>query len=89
VFINNSFTINEEPLVLQDDKAKKDNLRQIMWEKVSIVRTTAGLLEAKSAIEVMQGKEIGRLLRLRLLTAQAIVDSALARKESVGVHYIS
>jgi len=86
---NNNFTITEEPLVLQDDKAKKDNLRQIMWDKVSIVRTTAGLLEAKAAIEAMQGEEIGRLLRLRLLTAQAIVESALARKESVGVHYIS
>ena len=86
---NNDFTINEEPLVLQGDKAKKDKLRQIMWKNVSIVRTTAGLLEAKSAIEMMQHEEIGRLLRLRLLTALAIVDSALERKESVGVHYIS
>ena len=86
---NDNFSISEEPLVLQDDKAKKDTLRQIMWDKVSIVRTTGGLLEAKAAIEAMQGEEIGRLLRLRLLTAQAIVESALARKESVGVHYIS
>ena len=85
---NNNFIINEEPLVLQDDKAKKDNLRQIMWDKVSIVRTTAGLLEAKAAIEKMQSEEIGRLLKLRLLTAQTIVESALERKESVGVHYI-
>lgn len=86
---NNNFAISEEALILQGDKPKKDMLRQIMWEKVSIVRTTTGLLEAKAAIEMMQQEEIGRLLRLRLLTAQAIVDSALARKESVGVHYIS
>ncbi len=83
------FSIVDEPLVLQDDKRKKDKLRQIMWDKVSIVRTTEGLLEAKSAIEAMQSEKIGRLLKLRLLTAQEIVESALARTESVGVHYIS
>ena len=30
---------------------------------------------------------IGRMLKLRLLTAHEIVRAALARTESVGVHY--
>ncbi len=59
-----------------------------MWENVSIVRTQQGLSEAKEAIETMLNGEIGRLLRLRLLTAKSIVDSAIQRKTSVGAHYI-
>ncbi len=76
-------------LELDGDKAKKDELRRIMWENVSIVRTQQGLSEAKEAIEAMLNGEIGRLLRLRLLTAKSIVDSAIQRKTSIGAHYIS
>ncbi len=83
-----SFPLIEEPLTLDEDKAKKDRLRRIMWEKVSIVRTHQGLQEAKSVIESMLQEKIGRLLKLRLLTALSIVEAALARKESRGVHYI-
>lgn len=78
----------DEVLVKEGDKAKKDKLRRIMWDNVSIVRTREGLLEAKDAIEAMLAENIGRLLKLRLLTAKAIVDSALERKKSIGVHYI-
>ena len=82
------FEPGTEPLVLSGDKAKKDALRRIMWEKVSIVRTPEGLGQAQSQIAAMLGGEIGRLLRLRLLTAKAIVDAALKRQRSVGVHFI-
>ncbi len=83
------FVLNEEPLVLSGDKAKKDSLRRIMWEKVSIVRTRNGLLEAQAWITSTLEGEIGRLLKLRLLTALSIVNAALEREVSVGVHYIS
>lgn len=83
------FPILEEPLVLTEDKAKKDMLRRIMWEKVSIVRTPGGLKEAQTWIRSTLNEPIGRMLRLRLLTALSIVEAALARKESVGVHFIS
>ena len=83
-----AFTLNDEPLVLSADKAKKDRLRRIMWEKVSIVRTPKRLKEAQAEIAGMLEEEIGRLLKLRLLTAKAIIDAALARKTSVGVHFI-
>ncbi|RLA72614.1 MAG: L-aspartate oxidase [Epsilonproteobacteria bacterium] len=81
--------VTEEVLIREGDKAKKDRLRRIMWDKVSIVRTQHGLREAKEEIEVMLAEKIGRLLKLRLLTARAIVESALERKTSIGVHYIS
>jgi L-aspartate oxidase len=71
-----------------DDKQYKKRLRQVMWEDIGIIRTTKGLLEAKNLIYDMKNKNIGRLLQLRLNTASAIVDAALARKESLGSHYI-
>ena len=59
-----------------------------MWNDIGIIRTTKGLHEAKNLIYDMKNKEIGRLLKLRLNTASAIVEAALARKESLGSHYI-
>ncbi|NOQ30702.1 MAG: L-aspartate oxidase [Helicobacteraceae bacterium] len=82
------YDINKEILVLDDDKAKKDKLRRIMWDFVSIVRTKNGLTKAKNEIDQMLSSKCGRLLKLRLLTAQTVVVSALNRSESVGVHFI-
>ena len=72
----------------EHDKAYKQRLRQVMWDDIGIVRTRKGLHEAKNLIYDMKNSEIGRLLALRLNTASAIVDAALARKESLGTHYI-
>ncbi len=72
----------------ENDKAYKQKLRQVMWEDIGIIRTTKGLHEAKNLIYDMKNQEIGRLLQLRLNTASAIVEAALARKESLGSHYI-
>ncbi len=82
-----SFTIGTEPLFLEEDKEKKEQLRRIMWQYVSIVRTTEGLHEALEQIDAMLNSPVGRLLKLRLLTAREIVQSALKRTESIGVHY--
>jgi len=71
-----------------EDKVKKDKLRSIMWKNVSIARTLNGLHEAKQEIEAMLADKVGRLLKLRLLTAHAIVEAALKRSKSIGVHYI-
>lgn len=83
------FSIGEEPLVLDEDKEKKDRLRRIMWEKVSIVRTPEGLQSAYEAIESMLQEPVGRLLKLRLLSARAIITSAQKRTKSIGVHFIT
>jgi L-aspartate oxidase len=78
-----------DPLEKEGDKEKKDALRRIMWDNVSIVRTPKGLAAAYEAIEQMLSGDIGRLLRLRLLTARCIVESAAKRTESIGVHFIT
>ncbi|MDD2828285.1 MAG: L-aspartate oxidase [Sulfuricurvum sp.] len=81
------FELSSEPLEMVGDKEKKDALRRLMWDKVSIVRTQEGLNEALRLIEEMLSSKVGRLLKLRLLSARAIVQSALNRHESIGVHY--
>jgi len=72
----------------ENDKSHKQKLRQVMWEDIGIIRTERGLQEAKNLIYDMKNHEIGRLLQLRLNTASAIVDAALARRVSLGSHYI-
>jgi L-aspartate oxidase len=83
-----SFVIGDDVLELSSDKEKKDLLRKIMWEKVSIVRTTSGLNSALDTVNMMLDEPVGRLLLLRLLSAKCIIESALKRTESIGVHYI-
>jgi L-aspartate oxidase len=85
---NISFPVNDEVMSLKDDKEKKNLLREIMWQNVSIVRTKDGLNEALEQINALLKEKIGKLLKFRLLTAREIVLSALAREESVGVHTI-
>jgi len=72
----------------ENDRKYKHQLRQIMWKDVGIIRTQKGLMEAKNFIYDVKNREIGRLLELRLNTAASIVNAALARKESLGSHYV-
>ena len=72
----------------ENDKTYKQKLRKVMWDDVGIIRTTKDLHEAKNLIYDMKNHEIGRLLQLRLNTSSAIVEAALARKESLGSHYM-
>jgi len=75
-------------LVEKDDTILKQRLRRTMWQEVGIVRTRAGLRRALDFVDDVQHLTIGRLLGLRLKTARNIIESALARDESVGAHYI-
>ena len=85
---NIEFSITKDIMSLKDDKTKKNLLRTIMWENVSIVRTKRGLNDALEQINALLNENIGKLLKFRLLTAKQIVISALSREESVGVHTI-
>lgn len=96
--LENNFTIdlknfnsNEIPYyILQkpSDTAIKNDLRNIMWTKVGIVRQRQDLIDALEEIESYLKEDVGRLLFLRLLTAKSIIQSALKRKKSLGAHFI-
>lgn len=74
-------------------------LRQLMWARVGIVRTRAGLSEAVAKLEALkaaldevsagQAASCAELeLRNRLTVADLVVRSAQQRNESRGLHFI-
>ncbi len=81
------FPVCDEVLEKEGDSKLKNVLREIMWDKVGIIRSQSGLDSALGGIEVMLESHIGRMLRLRLLVAKKIVQSALKRKQSIGAHF--
>lgn len=82
------FPLHTQPLHKEQDENLKALLRNLMWNKVGIIRKKSGLNEALGGVEVMLQSGIGRLLKLRLLTAKNIIQSALKREESIGAHFI-
>lgn len=70
------------------DKAIKNDLRNLMWTSVGIVRDSQELIDALEEVETYLTEDVGRLLFLRLLTAKSIIKSAINRKKSIGAHYM-
>lgn len=75
----------------------KTKLQNIMWEKVGIVRTQNGLKEAQKHVQLFQ-KNLSKInqhnqesleLRNMIETSLLIIKACLARKKSLGAHYIA
>lgn len=88
-------TIDEEILINHN----WDVIRRVMWNYVGIVRKESRLMVARQRIDEVQ-KEINdivgkfhntpNMLELRniSLVASLIIEASLARKESIGLHYV-
>ena len=87
-FSHKEFEEKNEILFKDGDKALKNELRKLMWEKVGIIRSKKELKVALQRVDEMLSEDIGKLLRLRLLTSKEIIKSALRREKSLGAHYI-
>ncbi len=77
----------------------RKKIQKIMWSKVGIIRTETGLNEAnmqlaaiQPALQQLQRNGLTYQLQETLnifIVARTIVQQALARKKSVGAHYVS
>jgi len=87
--IKNYTSINKNfKLQNSEDKSIKDELRNLMWLNVGIVKNIRKLKDTKNKLDLFLQKDLGRLLFLRLLTAKSIIKSVINRKKSIGAHYI-
>ena len=82
------FKLEDRDLIKKDDERIETELKNLMWNFVGIVRYRDKLEFSLKEIDKFLTKEIGTLLRYKLLTAKSIVKAALKRKESLGAHYI-
>ena len=69
----------------EDQKVRKA-VRTEMWERVGIVRTRKGLRTALKTLEKLKPKSLPAVNALTV--AKLITRAALARKQSVGTHFV-
>lgn len=91
-------TVNQEEWVLVEHN--RDEIRTVMWDYLGIVRSTFRLERAQRRMNLLKAEAEdfyrrtrvnGPLVELRnlVLLADLIVRSAMSRKESRGLHYMT
>ncbi len=83
------FALTNEPLFKEGDTNIKGEIRELMWNDVSIARRVKDLEAAGKKLDALIASNPGRMARLRLKVAKNMVESALNRRESLGAHYIT
>jgi L-aspartate oxidase len=81
------FPVNMQKVKRDSDELILKTLQQIIWKNVGIVRSSSRLNKARSEILKLMQQPIGRMVKLSLLTALEIVNSAEQNETSIGVHY--
>jgi L-aspartate oxidase len=81
------FPINRRKTIKSGDNELRKELRSLMWRYLSIERDEKGMKIAQNRVNEMLNSDIGRKLKLQLLTANEIIRSAIENRESRGVHY--
>jgi len=77
-----------ETLMTSKDAKIIEELSLLMWKHAGVIRRGEALKQARDKVSSWLKDEIGWMLRLRLLTAQAIIEAALGETTSVGAHYL-
>lgn len=76
------------PFTDHGDESIGDDLRQLMWQNVGVLRDEAGLRRAVAqSRRWMSEVTDGSRLYDQLLVAKLVAESALARRESRGAHF--
>ena len=81
------FQINSEVVIKDGDEVLKNELQNLMWSYLSIERNSLDMTKALDRVAEILKLNIGRYLKLQLLTAKKIIDSAIENRESKGVHF--
>ncbi|MGE4399483.1 MAG: L-aspartate oxidase [Campylobacterales bacterium] len=87
--VQKEFAVIDEPLFKEGDTNIKGEIRELMWNDVSIARRVKDLEAAGKKLDALIASNPGRMARLRLKVAKNMVESALNRRESLGAHYIT
>ena len=70
-----------------EDREIRKKVREIMWEKVGIVRTKSGLAAAVDELGKLRPKSF--VARNAVLVAKLIAESAKKRRKSLGTHFLA
>src|SRR5262249_33181250 len=69
------------------DDGTRAEVKQIMWERVGIVRDDQGLAEALQALGRIGARPLNTRSWNFVTLARLVAEAALARRESRGAHY--